>query len=101
MNERCAPRGLQASHSVQRRLIAMSHRAAFSPSDVKNTPASLNIYVSVQSIYFGFRMRPGARPARLDAVRSSLCLCLIVILHRVEAAGYEGGVYNGEWDQFL
>lgn len=46
-------------------------------------------------------MRPGARPARLDAVRSSLCLCLIVILHRVEAAGYEGGVYNGEWDQFL
>lgn len=40
-------------------------------------------------------MRPGAGRA-LDAVRSSLCLCLVVLLHWTEAAGYEGAVYNGE-----
>ncbi|XP_053179516.1 disintegrin and metalloproteinase domain-containing protein 19 [Scomber japonicus] len=39
-------------------------------------------------------MRPGAVRA-LDAVRSSLCLCLVVLLHWTEAAGYEGAVYNG------
>ncbi|XP_038555908.1 disintegrin and metalloproteinase domain-containing protein 19-like [Micropterus salmoides] len=40
-------------------------------------------------------MRPGARPP-LDAVQSTLCLCLVVFLHCVEAAGSEGAVYNGE-----
>ncbi|XP_049898058.1 disintegrin and metalloproteinase domain-containing protein 19 [Epinephelus moara] len=41
-------------------------------------------------------MRPGARSPPLDAVQSSLCLCLVVFLHCVEAALNEGGVYNGE-----
>nr|XP_046262723.1 disintegrin and metalloproteinase domain-containing protein 19 [Scatophagus argus] len=42
-------------------------------------------------------MRPGARPPPpLDAVRSSLCLCLLVFLPRVEAAVPGGAVYNGE-----
>lgn len=43
-------------------------------------------------------MRPGARPPPVDAVRSSVCLCLLVFcLHSVQAAAVsEGGVYNGE-----
>lgn len=40
-------------------------------------------------------MHPGAGRA-VDAFRSSLCL--IVVL---QAAGYEGAVYSGEWDLFL
>ncbi|GAA6226342.1 disintegrin and metalloproteinase domain-containing protein 19 [Lates japonicus] len=40
-------------------------------------------------------MRPGARPPPLDAVRSSLCLRLIVFLLCAEAAVSAGGVYNG------
>ncbi len=43
-------------------------------------------------------MRPGARPPPVDAVQSSLCLCLMVSLLCVEAAVAEGGVYNGESD---
>lgn len=47
-----------------------------------------------------FRMRPGAGPPPLDAVRSSLCLRLIVFLLCAEAAVSAGGVYNGESDCF-
>ncbi|XP_040904700.1 disintegrin and metalloproteinase domain-containing protein 19 [Toxotes jaculatrix] len=39
-------------------------------------------------------MRPGARPPPLDAVRSSLCLCLMVFLLSAEAAVSAGGVYD-------
>ncbi|XP_039974933.1 disintegrin and metalloproteinase domain-containing protein 19 [Xiphias gladius] len=40
-------------------------------------------------------MRPGARPPPRDAVRSSPCLCLVVLLHCVEAAVSAGGVHYG------
>ncbi|KAM7000842.1 disintegrin and metalloproteinase domain-containing protein 19 [Tautogolabrus adspersus] len=43
-------------------------------------------------------MRPGVRPPPLDAVQSSFCLCLLVLLC-VEATGSEGAVYNGEKKQ--
>lgn len=43
------------------------------------------------------RMCPGARPPALDAVQSSLSVCLLVLLLSVEAAGSEGAVYNGGW----
>lgn len=45
-------------------------------------------------------MRPGARPPLLDAVQSSLRMCLLVFLPCVEAAVSESGVYNGESDGF-
>ncbi|XP_072252136.1 disintegrin and metalloproteinase domain-containing protein 19 [Leuresthes tenuis] len=40
-------------------------------------------------------MLPGARPPPLDAARSSLYLCLIVVLLCVAAAVSEGDVYSG------
>lgn len=45
-------------------------------------------------------MRPGARPPPLDAVRSSLSLCLLALLHCVQAAGAEAGVDHGESQRF-
>uniref|UniRef100_UPI0037E789AB disintegrin and metalloproteinase domain-containing protein 19 n=1 Tax=Semicossyphus pulcher TaxID=241346 RepID=UPI0037E789AB len=44
-------------------------------------------------------MRPGARPPPLDAVQSSLCLCLLVLLLCVEATVSKGAVYNGDNQQ--
>ncbi|KAG7241821.1 hypothetical protein INR49_024791 [Caranx melampygus] len=38
---------------------------------------------------------PPASPPALHAARSSLCLCLIVFLHCVQAAVSAGGVYDG------
>ncbi|XP_074530851.1 disintegrin and metalloproteinase domain-containing protein 19 [Halichoeres trimaculatus] len=40
-------------------------------------------------------MCPGARPPALDAVQSSLCVCLLVVLLSVEATVSEDAVYNG------
>ncbi|XP_039669787.1 disintegrin and metalloproteinase domain-containing protein 19 isoform X3 [Perca fluviatilis] len=45
-------------------------------------------------------MRPGARTSPPDAVRSSLCLCLLVVLRCAEAAALsEADVYYGEHKQ--
>ena len=51
---------------------------------------------SVRLEPFVCRMLPGARPPPLDAARSSLYLCLIVVLLCVAAAVSEGDVYSGE-----
>ncbi|XP_034545260.1 disintegrin and metalloproteinase domain-containing protein 19 isoform X2 [Notolabrus celidotus] len=44
-------------------------------------------------------MYPGARHLPLDAVQSSLCVYLLVVLLSVEATVSEGAVYNGDNNQ--